>query len=46
MALYDWFVCCWLQGMVLLMPGMFIIGRASSITLLYIGLVLFSFGKS
>jgi len=31
--------------MLLLMPGMFIIGRASSITMLYVGLVLFSFGK-
>ncbi|XP_065920983.1 major facilitator superfamily domain-containing protein 10-like [Dysidea avara] len=33
-----------LQGMLLLMPGMFIIGRASSIIMLYVGLVLFSFG--
>ena len=34
------------QGMLILMPGMLMVGQATSSLLLYLGLTLFSFGKS
>lgn len=34
------------QGMLILMPGMLMVGQATSSLVLYLGLTLFSFGKS